>query len=163
VLMAWLVRRSRSVIQTASQALPASDSPRHLLDACRQQMGIKRRVRLKLSATASTPAVSGLWRPVILIPQPLADKLSALQLRAVLALGLVGIVESKSALAQRIKRLLEGPVPKSAKLGILRLTIVAVVGALLLPMARGERKPTNRATHSVSRPSANPVAIETEV
>ncbi|PYJ55694.1 MAG: hypothetical protein DME24_24345, partial [Verrucomicrobia bacterium] len=241
VLMAWLVRRSRSVIQTASQALPASDSPRHLLDACRQQMGIKRRVRLKLSATASTPAVSGLWRPVILIPQPLADKLSALQLRAVLlhelahikrgdvlahyaqtllqifywwhpllwlanarirrvreqavdemvmvhmgeeaeaypatllevarlafqrpvlALGLVGIVESKSALAQRIKRLLEGPVPKSAKLGILRLAIVAVVGALLLPMARGERKPANRATRFVSRPSANPVAVETEV
>src|SRR2546430_2802405 len=67
------------------------------------------------------------------------------------ALGLIGIVETKSALAQRIKRLLDGPVPQSTKLGILRLAIVGVVGALLLPMARGERKPANRATRFVSR------------
>jgi beta-lactamase regulating signal transducer with metallopeptidase domain len=82
--MAWLVRRSRSVAQNASQALQAPDSPKDLLDACLHEMGIKQRVRLKLSATAGSPAVCGLWRPVILIPQELADKLSALQLRAVL-------------------------------------------------------------------------------
>src|SRR5438034_9907891 len=33
---------------------------------------------------AGTPAVCGLWRPVILVPHELADKLSALQLRAAL-------------------------------------------------------------------------------
>jgi len=213
-LMAWWVRRSRSVVQTAARAFPASESPGQLLDACRQQVGIKWRVRLKLSATASSPAVCGLWRPVILIPQQLADKLSALQLRAVLlhelshirrgdvwvhyaqtllqicywwhplfwlanaqirrvreqavdeavvvamgseaeaypatlvevaklafqrpalALGLIGIVESKSTLALRIHRLLDRPVPKSAKLGFTRLAAVALIGAVLLPMAR---------------------------
>src|SRR5207247_2538843 len=53
-------------------------------DVCRRHMRIGRRIRLKLSTTVSSPAVYGLWRPVILIPQRLADKLSALQLRAVL-------------------------------------------------------------------------------
>jgi beta-lactamase regulating signal transducer with metallopeptidase domain len=217
VLMAWLVRRSRSVIQTASQALPATDSPEQLLGACRQQMGIRQQLRLKLSATASSPAVCGLWRPVILIPQSLADKLSALQLRAVLlhelahikrgdvwvhhaqtllqiiywwhpllwlanaqirrvreqavdeavvvamgseaeaypatllevaklalerpmlALGLIGIVESKSALAQRIQHLLDHPIPKSARFGFAGLVTVFLTGAALLPMARAQR------------------------
>ena len=83
-LMAWLARRSRRVAASASCAIPASDSPGQLLEACRRQMQIRRHVRLKLSSAASSPAVCGLWRPVILIPQPLADKLSALQLRGVL-------------------------------------------------------------------------------
>src|SRR5207302_5416758 len=81
-------------------------------------------------------------------------------LRPMLALGLVGIVESKSALAQRIKRLLDGPVPKSAKLGILRLAIVAVVGALLLPMARGERKPETVAAAPKPKPLSQNAVID---
>src|SRR5437867_106107 len=218
-LMAWLVRRSRSVVRTAARSLPASESPEQLLDACRQQMGIKQRVRLKLSGTASSPAVFGLWRPVILIPQKLTDKLSALQLRAVLfhelahikrsdalvhylqtllqiiywwhpllwfanaqirrvreqavdeavvvamgsdaeaylatllevaklafnrptfALGLIGIVESKSALAQRVQHLLNRPIPKSARLGFTGLAALFLTGAAFLPMARGQRTP----------------------
>src|SRR5438477_2944087 len=218
-LMAWLVRRSRSVVRTAARALPASESPERLLDACRRQMGIKRRVRLKLSTTACSPAVFGLWRPVILIPQKLTDKLSALQLRAVLfhelahikrgdalvhylqtllqiiywwhpllwfanaqirrvreqavdetvvvamgsdaeaylatllevaklafnrptfALGLIGIVESKSALAQRVQHLLNRPIPKSARLGFTGLAALFLAGAAFLPMARGQRTP----------------------
>src|SRR6266511_3457441 len=47
-------------------------------------MRIRRRNYLRLSTTLSSPAVYGLWRPVILIPQRLADQLSAPQLRAVL-------------------------------------------------------------------------------
>jgi len=224
-LTAGLVRRSRFVSKAASRALPASDSPEQLLEACRQQIRV-RRVRLKLSATAGSPAVCGLWRPVILLPQQLADKLSALQLRAVLlhelahikrgdvrvhyaqtllqilywwhpllwfanaqirrvreqavdeavvvamgseaevypatlvevakftfkrptlALGLIGIVESKSALSQRIRRLLDQPMPKSARLGFARLIAVALTAAVLLPMARGERKPGEVAAQS---------------
>jgi beta-lactamase regulating signal transducer with metallopeptidase domain len=216
-LVGWLVRRSHSVARTAARAAPASKSPEELLEACRQQMGIQRRVRLKLSTNAGSPAVCGLWRPIILIPRALAGKLTPLQLRAVLfhelahiqrgdvwvnyaqtllqilywwhpllwlanaqirrareqavdervmvemggeaeaypatllevaklaskrpmpALGLIGIVESKSALAQRIRHLLDSPAPKSAKLGFARLAAVALIGAVLLPMARGQR------------------------
>jgi len=216
-LIALLVRRSHSVARTAARAVPASKSPEELLEACRQQMGIGGRIGVKLSANTGSPAVCGLWRPVILIPRALSDKLAPTQLRAVLfhelahiqrgdiwmnyiqtllqifywwhpllwlanarirrvreqavdervmvelggdaeaypttlievaklasrhstpALGLIGIVESKSALAQRIRHLLDCPSPKSAKLGFARLTAVALLGAVLLPMARGQR------------------------
>src|SRR5213593_1593157 len=83
-LMAWLVRRSHSVARTAAHATAASNSPEELLEACRQKMGIRQRVGVKISANAGSPAVCGLCRPVILIPQVLADELTPLQLRAVL-------------------------------------------------------------------------------
>jgi len=227
LLLSWLAialgllmlaaRRSRLVSTFARRAVPAPISPGQLLDACRAQMKIRQPVRLKLSGHASSPAVYGLWRPVVLIPQPLADKLSAPQLRAVLlhelahikrgdilihytqtllqivywwhpllwlanvqirrvreqavdetvmiqmgaeaetypatllqvaklafkrpllALGLIGIVESKSALAQRIHRMINRPVPKSARLGFTGLAALFLAGAAFLPMARGQR------------------------
>jgi beta-lactamase regulating signal transducer with metallopeptidase domain len=216
-LMAWLARRSRRIAASTGQAIPARNT--QILDACRRQLGIRRIIRVKLSATVSSPAVYGFWRPIILIPQRLATQLSALQLRAVLLhelahirrgdvlahyaqtllqilywwhpllwlanarirrvreqavdetvmvemggeaeaypatllevakltfqrpallLGLIGIVESRSALSQRVKHLLERPVPKSAKMGFARLALVFLAGALLLPMARAQRKP----------------------
>jgi hypothetical protein len=56
-----------------------------------------------------------------------------------LSLRLIGVVESKNALAGRIKRILTRPLPKSAKLGILGLIAVLLVGAVLLPMAKVEK------------------------
>jgi beta-lactamase regulating signal transducer with metallopeptidase domain/type II secretory pathway component GspD/PulD (secretin) len=240
-LMAWLVRRSHSVARTAARATLASSSPKELLLECRQQMGIRRRVSVKLSANAGSPAVCGLWRPVILIPQALADKLTPVQMRAVLfhelahiqrgdvwvnyaqsllqifywwhpllwlanahirrvreqavdervmvemgreaeaypntllevaklasrrpmpALGLIGIVESKSALAQRIRHLLDSPAPRSAKLGFARLAAVALLGAALLPMARGQRNQPAQAAASAPQSLSQTDAIEVEV
>src|SRR5882724_4846490 len=46
------------------------------------------------------------------------------------ALGLIGIVESGSALAQRIKHLLESPVPQTAKLRLASLAAIVLTGAL---------------------------------
>ncbi|HKS38939.1 MAG TPA: M56 family metallopeptidase, partial [Verrucomicrobiae bacterium] len=216
-LLTLLARRSHLISTITRRAVPAPASPEQLLDDCRAQMKIKRRVRLRLSRHASSPAVYGLWRPVVLIPQQLADKLSALQLRAVLlhelahikrgdvwvhhaqtllqilywwhpllwlantrirrvreqavdemvmvqmgveaeaypatllevaklafkrpmlALGLIGIVESKSALAQRIHRLVNHPVPRSSRLGLAGLAPLLLAGAAFLPMARGQR------------------------
>ena len=213
-LSAWAARRSRLIAESTRRAVPAPESPTQILDACRARMGIRRSVRLRLSDTVSGAFVCGLWRPVILIPQPLAEKLSPLQWRAVLlhelahikrgdvlahyaqallqilywwhpllwlaneqirrareqavdetvmvamgaeaedypatllevarlafqrpmpALGLIGIIESKSFLAERIGRLLERPVPKSASLGFAGFALVFLAGALLLPMAR---------------------------
>jgi hypothetical protein len=57
-----------------------------------------------------------------------------------LSLHLVGVVESKRALAQRIRHIATRPMPKSAKLGIVGLTAVVIIGALLLPMARAEKR-----------------------
>src|SRR5439155_25828851 len=212
-------RRSCRIATSTRQSIPATNRPEQLLEACRRQMRMRRRISLRLSTTVSSPAVYGLSRPVVLVPQRLADKLSALQLRAVLlpelahikrgdvlahyaqtllqifywwhpllwlanahirrvreqavdemvmvemggeseaypatllevarlafqrpmlALGLIGIVESKSALAQRIQHLVERPVPKSTRLGVAGLAVVLLAGALLLPMARAQRTP----------------------
>ncbi len=60
--------------------------------------------------------------------------------RAKPALGLVGIVENKRSLSQRLKLMVERPIPRSARLGITGLILVAMMGALLLPMARGQRE-----------------------
>ncbi|MHC4863618.1 MAG: M56 family metallopeptidase [Planctomycetota bacterium] len=56
-----------------------------------------------------------------------------------LSLRLIGVVESKRALTARIKHIVGRPMPKTAKLGMLGLISVAVIGAILLPMARGQR------------------------
>jgi beta-lactamase regulating signal transducer with metallopeptidase domain/HEAT repeat protein len=184
---------------------------------CCGQMGLKGKVGLKVSANAASPAVCGLFRPVILVPQNLAPTLGAGHLRTVLlhelahikrgdlwinlvqtilqiiyfynpllwlansiirrireqavdeavqvamganapqypqtlvdvakmalsrpvlSLRLIGVVESKSALKGRIKRMLNRPIPKTAKLDILGLVTLIIVGFMLLPMAKAEK------------------------
>ncbi len=184
---------------------------------CCGQMGLKGKVGLKVSANTTSPAVCGLFRPVILLPQNLAPTLGSSRLRPVLlhelahikrgdlwinlaqtilqiiyfynpllwlansvirrireqavdeavqvamgasahqypqtlvdvakmafsspalSLRLIGVVESKSALKGRIKRLLNRPIPKTAKLGVTGILAVFIIGAVLLPMARAEK------------------------
>lgn len=55
------------------------------------------------------------------------------------ALGLVGIVENKHSLTQRLKLMIDRPIPRSTRLGLAGLLLVALTGALFLPMARGQR------------------------
>ncbi|MBN1507304.1 MAG: M56 family metallopeptidase [Sedimentisphaerales bacterium] len=60
----------------------------------------------------------------------------AFRKRPGLSLRMVGVVESKSALAARIKHILTRPLPTSARLGLLGLIVVCVTAAVLLPMAK---------------------------
>jgi hypothetical protein len=62
--------------------------------------------------------------------------------RPALSLRLVGVVESKKALSQRIKHILYRPLPKTAKLGILGLIVIITTAAILLPMAKAEKETT---------------------
>lgn len=219
VLLGLLLHRSGVVRCRVEQAQEAAGELWQLLETCRRELDLRAPVRLKLSDSSLSPAVCGLWRPVILLPRPLADKLSTLQLRAVLlhelahvqrgdvwvnyaqtllqiaywwhplvwlanayirrvreeavdervmvalghesdtypgtlievakhalarpllSLGLVGILESRSSLKRRIHRLLNQPVPRSSRLSLAGLALCVVLGALLLPMARGQRRP----------------------
>lgn len=52
------------------------------------------------------------------------------------SLRLVGVVESKKALSDRIKHILSRPFPKTAKLGIAGLMAIIITAAILLPMAK---------------------------
>jgi len=208
-----LLQRAIFVRGLVAQAKEANGFMADMLESCRSAMSVKRKLGLKISANAASPAVCGLFSPVILVPQNLASSLTAGQLRAVLlhelahirrgdlfvnlaqtvlqifyfynpllwlanciirrireqavdemvlvamgekatqypqtlvsvaklafkrpvlSLRLIGVVESKSALSGRIKHILNRPLPKKAKLGIIGLLVVIVTGAILLPMA----------------------------
>lgn len=212
-----LLQRAIFVAGLVAQAVEADDSIKGTFNSCCERIGIRRRIGLKVSANATSPAVCGLFSQVILLPQNLSAGLSAGQLQAVLlhelahikrgdlwinlaqtilqifyfynpllwianaiirrireqavdeavlvamganaqqypqtlvsvaklafkrpvlSLRLIGVVESKSALASRIKRILTRPIPKSAKLGIVGLIVVIIAAAVLIPMAKREK------------------------
>jgi hypothetical protein len=52
-------------------------------------------------------------------------------------LGLIGVMESNHLLTERIKIMLQKPIPHSKKIGIIGLGTLFVLGVFLLPMARG--------------------------
>ncbi len=213
VISVLLIQRMFFVKGLIAQSEPVKNRLLDMLNQCRRQVGIGRNIELRLSNSISSPAVCGLFKPVILIPTALLEKLSPDRLRAVLvhelvhikradiwvnlvqtvlqiiyfynpfvwlanavvrrvreqavdemvlvALGagaksysntlidiaemafwktslslrLIGVVESKKALHRRIKHMLNRPIPKSAKLGVVGLLVVVIAGAVLLPMA----------------------------
>jgi beta-lactamase regulating signal transducer with metallopeptidase domain len=216
-LLLLLVQRTFFVRGLVAQGQEAGGVLVRELDRCRQRLGLRRPIALRLSPNAASPAVCGLWRPVILVPQNLAARLRGTDLDAVLfhelahvrrgdlwinlaqtilqilyfynpllwlanalirrireqavdetvlvALGesapqypdtlihvaklalarrpalslrLIGVVESKSALTSRIKHILNRPLPKTAKLGLLGLLAIIVIAVVLLPMAKGD-------------------------
>ena len=79
-----VVRRSRVVSRLTLQAEDAPAEMQDVLNSCREQLRARQKVGLKLTGFPGSPAVCGLFRPVILIPGFLAEKLSAAQLKAVL-------------------------------------------------------------------------------
>ena len=50
-------------------------------------------------------------------------------------LRLIGVVESRSALAGRIRRIVGRPIPKTARVGLTGLAAIVTIGLLLVPMA----------------------------
>jgi beta-lactamase regulating signal transducer with metallopeptidase domain/protocatechuate 3,4-dioxygenase beta subunit len=61
-----------------------------------------------------------------------------------LSLRLVGILESRKALAERIGRMARNPFPKTARLGPWGLAAVVLIGVALLPMAGSPRAVAQR-------------------
>ena len=216
-LLAWLLVRWRQINQKVRRA-KTSEKLIPVLDEARLLTRLHPGIRLKLTEDSMSPAVCGLFRPVILLPQSLVEKLSAEQLRAVLlheaihlrrgdvwvncaqallqivywwhpllwlanarirrvreeavddavmlalrddaeiyaptllevaklafnrplaSLGLVGILESRSALHQRIERLVNFNAPKKAGLTIASILGILVFSAIALPMGEGPEK-----------------------
>ncbi|HXB58630.1 MAG TPA: M56 family metallopeptidase [Candidatus Acidoferrales bacterium] len=212
-LLCWLAFKWLSVGRNArkAKAVHEFESP---LGEAQQLANLRGPIRLKLIDDKQSPAVYGFFRPVILLPVALADKLSATQLRAVLlheaihvrrgdvwvncaqtllqifywwhpllwfanarirrlreeavddavmlalrdeadayaptllevakfafrrplaSLGLVGILESRSALRQRIERLVDFRPPRQAGITLLSLCGIFVFSAVALPMGQ---------------------------
>ena len=82
---------------------------------------------------------SSRWaKPPRSIRRPWSTSPNSPSRRPTLSLRLIGVVESKSALTSRIKHILNRPLPKSAKLGLLGLLVIFLIAAVLLPMAKGQ-------------------------
>ncbi|MCW5553547.1 MAG: M48 family metalloprotease [Verrucomicrobiae bacterium] len=207
-----LCRRTHQVRQRLTRAEVPADDLSGLLEKCRRQLRLRRPVRLRISADNTSPAVCGLFRPVILLPRQLTTRLNQSQMRAVLlhelihlkrgdmwvncvqtllqifywwhpllwlanarirrvreeavddavmlaladdaetyaptllevaklafnrpltSLGLVGILESRSALRQRIERLMDFRPPRNAGLTIASAVCVLAFAVLAVPM-----------------------------
>jgi len=210
-LLVWLAIRWWQISRKVGCAT-ASVNLAGLLEEIRDLAGLRSPLRLKLVDGQMSPAVCGLFRPVILLPRALVEKLSVAQLRAVLlheafhlrrkdvwvncvqallqivywwhpllwlanarirrlreeavddavmlalrseaetyaptllavaklafsrpltSLGLVGIMESRSALRKRIERLVNFHAPRKAGLTFLSLCGIFVFSAVALPM-----------------------------
>ncbi|MEN6425080.1 MAG: M56 family metallopeptidase [Phycisphaerales bacterium] len=93
-LLAWLaivialtlllVQRAFFVQGLVAQAEEGNRGLLEELDDCRQRLGLRRRIGLRLSPNATSPAVCGLLHPTILVPQTLAPKLRSHDRQAVL-------------------------------------------------------------------------------
>jgi beta-lactamase regulating signal transducer with metallopeptidase domain len=216
-LLGWMTARWRQVVCDVKRAAPAPAWLSELFEEAKDSTGLRRIVRLRVTDQAMSPAVCGLFRPVILLPQSLVEKLPPPQLRAVLlhelthlqrgdvwinclqalvqivywwhpllwlanarirrvreeavddavmlalrddaetyaptllevaklafhrplaSLGLVGILESRSALRQRIERLVNFHAPRKAGLTFVSLCGICIFSAAALPM--GEAPP----------------------
>ncbi len=204
-------RRDACPTQAGTRAVRLATAWNRLIDSARLTR-LRPGIRLKLTEDSMSPAVCGLFRPVILLPQSLVEKLSAGQLRAVLlheaihlrrgdvwvncaqallqiiywwhplfwlanarirrvreeavddavmlalrddaeiyaptllevaklafnrplaSLGLIGILESRSALRQRIERLVNFNAPKKAGLTVVSILGILAFSAVALPM-----------------------------
>ena len=84
VLLVLLVRRICFVRGLIAQSRPANERSLEMLDECCCRIGIRRNIELRLSGNKLSPAVCGLFKPIILIPAALLKKLSREKLKAVL-------------------------------------------------------------------------------
>jgi beta-lactamase regulating signal transducer with metallopeptidase domain/nitrous oxidase accessory protein NosD len=215
-LVLLLAQRAMFVRGLVRQASVADEPMRSLLAECCTRMGMRGWPAIRTSPNATSPAVCGLWRPVILVPQDLVRQLQPDQARAVLlhelahikrgdlwinliqtllqiayfynpllwlanwrirrvreqavdeavlvamadkaerytstlvhmarlalarpALGLrlIGVVESKGALASRIRHILGRPFPTTARLGFSGVLIFVLMASVLLPLAASQ-------------------------
>jgi beta-lactamase regulating signal transducer with metallopeptidase domain len=237
VITLLLIQRMLFVKGLIARSEPSDERLTEIINQCRRQLGIGRHIKLRLSNNISSPAVCGLFKPILLMPTALDGKLPPEKLKAVfihelvhiqrgdlwinlvqtvlqiiyfynplvwlvnavvrstreqavdekvlvvlgtevknysntlidvaemtflrtsLSLRLIGVVESKRALNRRINIMLNRPIPKSAKLGVLGLVVIIIIGAILLPMAKGNWGRKGRIDELVKKLSSEDKAV----
>jgi beta-lactamase regulating signal transducer with metallopeptidase domain len=91
ILTLLLIQRAVFVNGLVRQAELITGGLNDLVQSCCIQLGIKGKIKLKASPNATSPAVCGLFRPVILLPQNLLSQLSKEQVKAVMFHELIHI------------------------------------------------------------------------
>ena len=235
VLLLWMLVRWRYAARVVRASLEPPAWVARMLDENRRALGLGRPLRLRLIDQAMSPVVCGLFRPVILVPRVLVERLSPAQLRSVLvhelvhlrrgdvwancfqallqaaywwhpllwlanarmrrvreeavddavvlalrgdseayaatlfevaklalqrplaALGLVGILESRSFLRQRIERLLELRPARNAGLTFASVLCVLAFGAFALPMGQAPEQKARSNPATIRTVAAEPL------
>ncbi|MBN9690437.1 MAG: M56 family metallopeptidase [Verrucomicrobia bacterium] len=235
VMLSWIIRRNRVVHRLVRGSHPASADQQRALEEAARRVGLRRWPQLRVTERIHSPAVCGLFRPVVLLPQGLVEKLSATALADVLlhelihvhrhdlwlnlpqtwavalwwwnpfvwlanarvaslreqavdervmllrsgdpatypatlvevarhcvsgpalTLSLMGILESRRALRNRVERLLVSPLPSRAHLGATGWITVICGAFLLMPMAFARRVESGTGVISAgsTRPAIN--------
>lgn len=87
----WLIRCNREVHRLVGDAEPAPPEYQKRLEEAAARIGLRRRPELRLTRANHSPAVCGLFRPVILLPVALTQRLTATALSDVLLHELVHV------------------------------------------------------------------------
>ncbi|MBL7185843.1 MAG: ankyrin repeat domain-containing protein [Phycisphaerae bacterium] len=82
--LALLVQRARFVRGLIVASTPATAEFAGVLEQCRRRIGVRWNTSVRISDTIPSPAVCGFFRPTIVIPVTLVDKLSPDGLKAIL-------------------------------------------------------------------------------
>ncbi len=84
IMAALLIQRAFFVRRLIAESGEASDAIMNTLERAREQMGIGKKIALRLSTSAVSPSVCGLLRPTILIPKGLPDEINPRHLKSIL-------------------------------------------------------------------------------
>jgi len=91
LLGAWSGLRWRKINRCVRDTTAPPEMIAEMLAETRRKVSVRKNVAVQLTTEAMSPAVCGLWRPIILLPQSLIEKLSPEQIRAVLLHELVHV------------------------------------------------------------------------
>ncbi len=84
VLLALAAMKSLQLGRLVQSCRPASEEIEELLAGCQREMGLSVRVAVRVGDAGITPALCGIFRPVILLPSTLTAALGRRELRPVL-------------------------------------------------------------------------------
>jgi beta-lactamase regulating signal transducer with metallopeptidase domain len=83
-LLGWMLVQWRQVTRDTRRAAAVPCRLNELLEEARHSVGVGFSVRVRIIDRAVSPAVCGLFRPIILLPRTLVDQLTGTQMRAIL-------------------------------------------------------------------------------
>ncbi len=232
--VAWIgvvLVRNRRIRVLVRESEPAPETLVRLLEEAAERLHIDRLPAIRLTRTAHSPALFGFFRPVILLPRELPERIGPEALHQVLrhelvhlarrdlcfhgfqvavqalwwwnplvgwvnarirtlreeavdeavmlepdsesypstlvavarhcatpsglSLALLSILESRSRLEKRVRRLVEQPLPRSARMGWTGWIAVVLAGALFVPMGFARRVESRRTNTSTEPTSGN--------
>lgn len=78
IRLLFLARQSRALAKMSKNGRAPAEEWRRQFESLRDEMGLKRRIRLRMVPTLNGPIVMGCWRPAILFPAELPDRLATI-------------------------------------------------------------------------------------